>query len=306
MKKLLLKLILVIVPVLMMLAIVIFIPASKSLQQSLIYAIVEKNELLKRTPAPRIIFIGGSNLSFGLDSKTIHDSLGLNPVNTGIYTNIGLKYMMSSTEGFIKENDIVILSPEYQQFYGDLADGETELLLIILDIYPNSIKFLDDKQYYTLIKYIPNYIQLKIDGYINHQNIDSSTGIYERKSFNSFGDAYIHWNLPKEKVRPLGKIEGKINLSVFDCLSRFRDDLYKKKAKLYITFPCYLDISFQKSAVQIKEVEQKLKSLEFNLLSNPERYIFPDSLIFNTPYHLTKKGVDLRTSLLIADLKKVI
>ena len=47
-----------------------------------------------------------------------------------------------------------------------------------------------------------------------------------------------------------------------------------------------------------------LKKWRFNLLSNPERYIIPDSLIFNSEYHLTKKGVDMRTFLLIEDLKK--
>jgi hypothetical protein len=42
------------------------------------------------------------------------------------------------------------------------------------------------------------------------------------------------------------------------------------------------------------------------ILGSPERYEFPDTLIFNAVYHLTKKGLDLRTNNLIADLRKVL
>ena len=44
----------------------------------------------------------------------------------------------------------------------------------------------------------------------------------------------------------------------------------------------------------------------FELLGYPERYRMNDSLMFDTTYHLSKKGVDLRTQLLIEDIKKSI
>ncbi|MEA2041760.1 MAG: hypothetical protein U9N85_04330 [Bacteroidota bacterium] len=40
-------------------------------------------------------------------------------------------------------------------------------------------------------------------------------------------------------------------------------------------------------------------------MATPERYKIPASMIFNTPYHLLKIGVDYRTELLIEDIKKV-
>ena len=304
MKKFFIKLLLFLIPALIIFFTIVLLPPSKSFQKSLFYSLIDKNKLLENTPCPRIIFIGGSNLSFGLNCQMIKDSLQLNPVNTGIHVGLGLKYMLSDAEKYVKENDIVIVSPEYQQFYGDLANGEIELLSTIVDVSPNSIKLLDYKQCYSLIKDIPMYLKSKVDGLINKSNLDSTIGIYDRKAFNSFGDVYIHWKLPKEKVNPSGKIEGKINDDVFISLNKFRDIVNKKKAVLYITFPCYQDLSFINATIQIKEIERNLKSYAFNLLSNPERYIIPDSLIYNTPYHLTKKGVDLRTSLLIEDLKR--
>jgi hypothetical protein len=270
------------------------------------YSLIDKNKLLENTPSPRIIFIGGSNLSFGLNSQMIKDSLQLNPINTGIHAGIGLKYMLSNTENYIIKNDIIVVSPEYQQFYSDVANGEVELLSTIVDVSPNSFKLLDYKQYYTLIQKIPAYLKTKWSGLINKSGKDTIIGIYDRKAINSFGDIYVHWKFAKEKVTPFGKIEGKLNDDAFKSLNKFRDCVNSRKARLFITFPCYQDLSFKNQEIQIKEVERNLNKYRFILLSNPERYIIPDSLIYNTPYHLTKKGVDLRTSLLIEDLKRVL
>jgi len=306
MKKFFIKLLLFLIPALIIFFTIVLLPPSKSFQKSLFYSLIDKNKLLESTPGPRIIFIGGSNLSFGLNCQMIKDSLKFNPVNTGIHVGLGLKYMLSNAEKYIRGNDIIIVSPEYHQFYGDLADGDIELLSIIIDVSPNSVKLLDYKQYYSLIQKIPEYLKSKWNSLINKSNSDTVIGIYDRKAFNSYGDVYIHWKSPKEKVSPLGKIEGHVNNDAFIVLNNFRNFVNNRKAMLYITFPCYQDSSFINAEIEIKEVERNLIKYGFNLLSNPERYIFPDSLIYNTPYHLTKKGVDLRTSLLIEDLKSAL
>lgn len=50
-------------------------------KDSYLLAYNKKCELLEKTESPRIIFVGGSNLCFGLDSKRIADSLHVNVVN---------------------------------------------------------------------------------------------------------------------------------------------------------------------------------------------------------------------------------
>lgn len=304
MKKFLVKLLLFIIPGLLIFSVIVYLPPSKAYQKSLFYSIIDKNKLLENTPGPRLIFIGGSNLSFGLDCKMIKDSLQIEPINTGIHLGLGLKYMLSNAGNYIRQNDIVIVCPEYQQFYGDIANGELELLSVIIDVYPESFKFLDHKQYYSLLRNIPMYMESKWNGLIDKADIDTLVGIYDRKAFNSFGDAFIHWKFTKEKVIPFGKIEGKLNSDAFKALENFRNLVNMRKANLFITFPCYQDLSFKNAVPQIKEVERCLIKYGYNLLSKPERYIIPDSLIFNTPYHLTKKGVDFRTALLIDDLNR--
>ena len=62
-------------------------------QDGYLQAYNKKCQLLEDTPSPRIIFVGGSNLAFGLDSQRIKDSLNINVINYGLHAGIGLKYM---------------------------------------------------------------------------------------------------------------------------------------------------------------------------------------------------------------------
>ena len=213
--------------------------------------------------------------------------------------------LMNSLE-YARENDIIVLSPEYHQFYHNRANGEIELLYMIFDV-PETMKKINVHQYLNLVKYLPDYMSSKLKFWDSLKELDTTiVGVYDRKSFNSYGDAYIHWTLPKQFFEPAEMIDGSINKSVFSFLNSFSDLVYSHKAKFYITFPGYQDISFDNSKKQINLIYEKLKTDGFILLGTPERYRMPDSLMFDAAYHPTKKGVDLRTSLIIEDLKRVI
>lgn len=306
MKQVVLKLGILLVPAITLFLVVVFFkPPTKAFRKSMFYSVIDKNQLLKETPNPRIIFIGGSNLSFGLNSKIIKDSLGLNPINLGVHASLGLKYMLASSIMYVRENDIIVVSPEYQQFYNRYADGGIELLATIVDVVPQTVELLDYKQYFRLLGYIPKLAKSKLNLF-EKENNDTVVGIYDRRSFNSYGDVYKHWGYHSIKSNPFAEIEGKMDQDPFEALIRFKDAVKDRKAKLFIAFPCYQEQSFKNSIREIKEVEQELKECGFNLLSIPERYAMPDSLIFGSPYHLIKMGVDIRTRLLIEDLNKAV
>lgn len=306
MKKLFIKILIFLLLPLFLTVLAFLLPPNNKIKRSMLFAQIDKNYLLRNTPNPRIIFVGGSNLTLGLNCQIIKDSLNINPINTAIDAGIGIKYMLLNTLNYIRENDIIVLSPEYHQFYHNRANGEIELLYIISDVGA-STKDIHFNQYLKMAQYLPSYISSKLKFWDNLKKDDTTViGIFDRKSFNSFGDAYIHWNLPKKHFKTVREIDGKINESVFSFLTTFREMVYNKKAKIYITFPGYQDLSYNNSISQIKLIEERLNKNGFILLGTPERYKIPDSLMFDTSYHLTKKGVDFRTLLLIEDLKKVI
>ena len=58
----------------------------------------------------------------------------MNPINTGIHAGMGLIYMLDHSIGFIRKGDIVVISPEYDHFYGNNAYGGETLLRTIFDV----------------------------------------------------------------------------------------------------------------------------------------------------------------------------
>ncbi|HMI00877.1 MAG TPA: hypothetical protein VK541_00265 [Pedobacter sp.] len=260
---------------------------------------------MKVTQRPRIIFIGGSNLSFGLNSQMIKDSLGLNPVNSAIHASLGLKYMLRNAVKYIKSGDIIVVSFEYHQFLGNMADGEIELLSMVSDVSPDTRPLLDAGQYFHLMKFLPKFLLSKTNPIIYFSKTDTIIDIYDRLAFNKYGDAVRHWSLSRRDFNTV-TLNDDLNDEAFMALIEFKKEVEIKKAKLLITFPCFQDLSFKKSIRKIKKIERRLKDDQFTLLGNPEKYEFPDSLFFDTTYHLTKEGAILRTKLLIDDLKEII
>src|SRR6266436_7071833 len=64
-------------------------------------ASIDKHHLLVQQPSPRIVFVGGSNLAFGLDSSEIERSLSYHPINMGLHIGLGLAFMLAEVKPFI-------------------------------------------------------------------------------------------------------------------------------------------------------------------------------------------------------------
>src|SRR5262245_52969609 len=84
---------------------------------------VDKEQRLRSADGPRIVFVGGSNLAFGLRSERVRRALRRNPVNMGLYANFGLPFMFREAQAGLRKGDVVVLSLEYDYF------GNEDLLL---------------------------------------------------------------------------------------------------------------------------------------------------------------------------------
>ena len=277
------------------------LPATPRVSESILFVKNDKDSLLANVDSPRIIFLGASNLLLGLNSQIIHDSLRLNPINASLFWGIGLIYMMDNAINYIKSGDIVVVSSDYSEFYGELAYGREELLWTVLDVSPSSIMKLRSEQWLNIFRFLPSYSFSKFA--LTEWLFKYENAIYSRNSCNRYGDMYTHWGLAKPKLVPLKKIAGDFNSSIIDELVKFQTRLREKDSFLYITFPAYDSASFQTFKTKIFEVENELKKKHFALLGTPYRYNVPDSLAFDGAGHLTKEGCDYRTRLLIEDLK---
>jgi hypothetical protein len=262
----------------------------------------DKDSLMSVTGSPRIIFLGGSNIVFGMNSELIKDSLSLNPINAGLSATVGLKFMMDNALNYVREGDIVIIAAEYQQFYKNFAFGGQDLVRLVADYDFKSILFLTKDQLAGFAKNSPDYILSKFNPqeyFLYHIN-----PAYDSNIFNEFGDSSAHWRMEPRDFSPSQYFEGNLNFNLIQKMIEFEKALENKRARLFLSYPCYQKESFEINEGQIKNIEKEIIKRGFDILGTPERYIFEDDFMFDTPYHLTAEGVNRRTSLLIEDLRE--
>ena len=277
------------------------LPATPRAKASLLFAKPAKDSLLRNTKSPRIIFIGGSNISMSLNSQTIKDSLHLNPVNTGLHAAIGLVYMLDNTVDKVRKGDLIVVVPEYDHLFGNFAYGSQELLRIVLDVRSTNVSSLRWKQIKNIFEFLPSYSlsKFKLSEYFKSR---VEPDIYLRTAFNQYGDCNArHKNHPPNKS-VFGRITGPVNPEIIEELRNFNRKVTAKGAKMLMSFPAFEERSYDNSAGKIKEVEKAYRDNGFTVIGNPEIYRFPNTLMYDTPYHLSDEGVAIRTQMLVKEL----
>jgi hypothetical protein len=288
------------------LALSLFFVPDKVSETSILTALKDKNELLKKTLSPKIILLGGSNVSFGMDSKKLEERYRMPVVNTGLHGGLGMEFMLNHARPYVQKGDVLILMPEYEYFYTNNFYGEMELVSVIFDVEPESKKIISNDQWSHLLKYLPTYSAKKIKNYASSLFQKSATvvDIYHRNSFNKYGDACLHWDLPNQNYLPAPPLKGneKVNSESIQFLKEFK--LYvKNRGAALLIFPPVIDkTSFDNQKIIIEKIAEELKNNDLTFFTKPSAYRYEDSLFFNSYYHLNKKGVDKRTEQLIRDL----
>jgi len=237
-------------------------------------------------------------MGFGLNSFKIKEQLGLNPINTGIDASIGAKYMLENTLNYVQKGDVVVLGLEYLHFVRPYDYTSGVLLRIVTDILPEKLDLLSFSQKVSLLQYVPKFSLSKLKP-SEYRNIKKSK-FYSAKTFNQFGDINAHWDVRESSYSPT-TIRGNIHMEVIEKLQEFEVAASQKGARVLLTFPVLDEVSFANSKQKVLEIERLLKQHDFEILGSAERYIMPKNMIFDSPYHLNKTGLEHRTQLFIED-----
>lgn len=261
---------------------------------------------MKKIISSRIIFIGGSNVRYGINSEIIKDSLKINPINTAVSAGLGLKFIIDDIRPYLKPHDIVILSPEYEHFYGEYIWGNDKIAQEI-NICPEDFTTLNFNQLKILAGSLPHFNIKKLV-----ESLKLSVGFKDKffvssyesmTGMNQFGDTYSHWKM--KSIPYLSKrIIGNYNTRAIEMLTDLNDFIVKKlKGKLYIALPPYAKSEYGLNKNKVDFVSEKFTETNIAQLGNLKTSILDDSLFFNSPYHLTQTGGNLRTMGIIKELR---
>jgi hypothetical protein len=276
-------------------------------EDAYLQAAVLKHQLLEKTPSPRFIFIGGSNLVFGLDSRTIHKHFGIPVVNMGLNNGLGLRFMMREVLDEIRAGDMVVAVPEY-----NFTLEPTNTLLEYLLFYPRGVRYVDVAGFLTLLREFPLTTQRRFEGHLRNrllsQEAQNLSLDYNAAAFNEYGDNTGHLSQPDKKIplQPLG-IPAAIPEAVA-ALNRFKRKLDKKGAFLFLSFSPIPESNFSPTT---KKKGLKLRrwlndKADFVILGGPADFVFPDNMFYDTIFHLNKEGRAARSYRLVNKLDRAL
>lgn len=264
-------------------------------------AIIDKHAEAAEIEGPKIIFAGGSNLAFGLDSKKIEQKFGLPVINMALHANLGLTFILNELKDVTKQDDIVFLSIEYFM----PMEGNYDLLENARHFYPecgNYYKRSYLKEAKDYLNETENDFKKLFSANGGPQKEDS---IYSRKSFNKNGDLTLYLSMKNMKI--LDSRENFITpaWNGIEKLNQFYAYSKSKHFLVFFLYPPYAHSQFSRNYQIIEEFQTNMKeNLKIPILNTPDDFAFNDSLFFNTIYHLNSEGREKRTQRLIEIFSK--
>lgn len=283
---------------LIILLLLVFVPKD---EDSYLMAYNKKCHLLDSIPSPRIIFVGGSNLCFGLDSRRIQDSLQMNVINYGLHAGIGLKFMIDDIEAYMGEGDVVVIAPEYQQFY-DCMYGEAMTISPLMACSKwEKISMLNGRQMMQVLQGVPYVVRENVRNIL--PKTKSPDYVYRLSGINEYGDETNHWSLPNRQIPPTKPIKKRFD----EDFARYfiaKVESLEQKGSVLIIPPVIRSNSYQVFRKQAEQVNLFLQENNHPFYVPTIHHVLPDSCAYDTMYHMNKDGVDVFTSYVIEELKK--
>jgi hypothetical protein len=279
-------------------------------------ALINKRDLLKAKKPPRIIFIGGSNLST-LESMHIErglDKTGCSVVNLGLWGGLNMAQYLEEIKPHLSPGDSVVICQEYgtllsaQYFTFIRHNKEADKFFFLMrpeQVFQNDFNynnFLYGAQYIILLNQmkIRTYLHVLINGDFSHS---CTGGFYHyTRDYNTHGDR----RFPFKIVRPLGESGVRLQepdqenlqyLKYFNIYARAHD------IRVFFSFPPFPANDYILNRRQIESLSHVIgNDLGLEILTKPEATVYPESCFANTVNHLQPGCEKKRTSILLEQL----
>jgi len=269
-----------------------------------------KVDLLSEAVGKRIVVIGGSGVAFGQRSDLLEAQLnGYSVVNFGMYAGLGSTVMLDLAQGYIREGDIVIFSPEQSEqtlsmYFSpesmwQAADGRFDLLTS-----------LSGKDLGAMVGQLPYFLANKFQ-YFRSGTAPAPPGIYRREAFNEYGDIgdpQRTQNIMAGGYDPDMMIDFSTELPNSEFITRvneFADVCEDKGVRFFYRF-CPMNAMAVTEAgwQQVDGYFEHLQTvLDCEFLGSPRDSILDARWFYDTNFHLNAAGAVVNTAAMAAELK---
>ena len=313
MKKFILKTILMVLLVAASMCLMAFVDRKCFMADAYLLEFPVKQQLIRETQGHKIVFLGGSNLAFGIDSKTISDSLHRPVINAGLHAGLGLKFILDNNREGLRKGDLLVIMPEYNHFFGNTAYGENKT--------SGAVSFFASKDEWqsmnvqqlrpALVGFFNQVPQNFLDGCKQrlHHKGQSESFLYSLKGFNKLGDEVSHWTLPSGMDMTAYRVSPSLkdfNEDYFLYFVSQVNDLKARGVSVMILPPAVLDARVQVDKASIKMLADRLAKEQMPFVAPNSLFAYPSKMFYNSEYHLNRDGVKVNTNHIIEVLRNKI
>ncbi len=264
---------------------------------------------LQQSNEPKMVLIGGSNVAFGINSRSLEEAFGMPVVNMALHAGLRYEFMIKQVMDYPKPGDVYLIFPEFSQFYEPLSIG-TPILYQSLEVFPQGYEYCNQDGLIGPIKLRANafieIIQLKVKRSLGKVLGMSEKNAYQRSVFDHYGDIWTPMTLQsryKQDDKHMDKDRGYLPSDDFIRLSNeFAERARESGATVLMLFPAIAEAKWD-AEVAAQTRDYLNIELKIPLVNDPADYVYDNGLFFDTKYHTTQEGRERRTQQTIEDLR---
>lgn len=265
-------------------------------------SLIDKVDRLKSIDGPKIVLIGNSNLSFGIDSEKLEQAFDMPVVNMGLHGALGNAFHENMAKINIHEGDIYIIC--HSNFSDNGMIDDKVLAWSTIENHFGLWRLLSREDLYPMAKEYPVYLKKCLELFISGGGNQLPGGCYSRDAFNQYGDISL------DRTESLYTFESpvtppSINDTAVSRINRLNVWLAERGAVLLVAgYPIGKGKLTDPEESFMKAQKELSERLSCPVISDYRDYMFDYGLFYNTDLHLTTEGAALRTKQLIEDLHR--
>lgn len=267
-------------------------------------AIEDKLHMIDTVSSPKVVCIGGSASAFSIDGQQLSDSIGLPVVNAGMSAGMGYRSILTLAAERLRKGDIALFVLEHGFYFNRQNQGN------------------GDKAFYEFLASNPWYLdQVTFDQWLNlpafvnevtaanfkrwRKQAYFKDTVYGRAGINAYGNMIGHKGRKPTKVTPAAKnmkYRNRVSPVFIDYANRIFDRLEQRGVRVFVGYPA-ASASYAWEPTLEQTMQADLHAVK---LGTPQEVIYPDSMFFDTDYHMRYEHRTGYTALLGHQLKKAL
>ena len=261
----------------------------------------------------KIVIVSGSNALFGCNSKMLEDAFGMGVVNYGVNAGVFLPYVLYKAKRVIKRGDVVLLPLEYDMYNYDGVPN-AQMIDSIYGRERGVFWTLSLREQFLLVWNVT--FRRVLDGYKSEGGKAVRHGLYGAHNVDKYGDQ-VGNTLAKRSKAMEAELDGlearkfgaefSRGALAWEYLDEFVSWCRERGVKTVFMPSTLLWFESYKSDERerwfFENLADEVRGRGWEFVGEPYEYMYGKDYYFNTDFHLSDEGRDVRTRQMILDLR---